>query len=185
MKINFLYTLLFVLFFIGCDSQSNKAQEVTNTNMLEKIQDKKETSYTLTTTTGEEITFELENDILFSKELNGKMVLLNFWATWCPPCIKEMPSFVEVQEKYKDDFIIIGVVFDKKYKKDVLDEFMKKYKMNFPVTIGEENYRLAKAMDDVKMIPESFLFSKEGILLEKFVGEIKSSKLESYIKDSK
>ncbi|MGK0256434.1 MAG: thiol-disulfide isomerase/thioredoxin, partial [Arcobacteraceae bacterium] len=125
------------------------------------------------------------DDVLFSKQLNGKMVLINFWAPWCKPCIKEMPSFVELQEKYKDDFIILAVLFDKKLDLEKLNDFMTQHNVNFPVTIGEENYVLAKALDDVNMIPESFLYTKEGFFVEKFIGEISKSKLEKFIKQDK
>ena len=185
MKTKYLYPFLLMIIFAGCDAQSNKAQEVTNSNLNQTTDIQKQKSYTLTTTKGEKISFEFENDVLFSKQFNGKMVLINFWAPWCKPCLKEMPSFVEIQEQYKDDFMIIGVLFNNKLTPERLDEFMKQYKVNFPVTIGDENKRLAKSFDDVKMIPESFLFSKDGILLEKFIGEIKKSKLENYIKGSK
>lgn len=186
MKIKFVlvYSIIFSLFFIGCESKPQQAQEVQATVLQKKNEIVKSDNYTLTTTTGEEIILEVTNDVLFSKKLNGKMVLINFWATWCKPCVKEMPTFNELQEKYKNDFIIVGVLFEEeKDEKDLL-AFMTKYKVNFPVTVGKENFRLAKTFDDVKMIPESFLYNKEGFFIEKFVGEIKKSKLENYIKES-
>jgi len=184
MKLVFLYSIIFALFFIGCDSKPQKAQEVEVTVVKEKKEILKATNYTLTTTTGDKITFEVSDGVLFSKELNGKMVLINFWASWCKPCLVEMPSFVELQEKYKDDFLIIGVLFEKEKDQQELLSFMKKYNVNFPVTVGKENFRLAKDFDDVQMIPESFLYNKEGFFVEKFIGEVKKSKLENYIKSS-
>ena len=179
--------IIIALFFIGCESKPQKAQEVQevqSTIVQKKSEIVKSDNFTLTTTTGEKITLEVSNGVLFSKQLNGKMVLINFWATWCKPCLVEMPSFVEMQKKYKNDFIIIGVLFEKeKDEKDLL-AFMKKYNMNFPVTVGKENFRLAKTFDDVQMIPESFLYNKEGFFVEKFIGEIKKSKLENHIKES-
>jgi len=166
--------------FTACDSKPQQAQAV-QSNLIEKKNVAESSNYTLTTTTGDKITFEVSEGVLFSKELNGKTVLLNFWATWCKPCIKEMPSFVELQEKYKDDFIIIGVLFEKEKDKNELLAFMNKFNVNFPVTIGKENFELAKSFDDVKMIPESFLYNKSGFFIEKFLGEISESKLESYI----
>jgi thiol-disulfide isomerase/thioredoxin len=173
-----------LLFFIGCDSKSQQAQEMKIVDVKDDASTLKNNEYTLTTTTGKKITFEISNGVLFSKQLNGKMVLINFWATWCKPCLVEMPSFVKLQEKYKDDFIIVGVLFEKEKDEKNLLAFMKKYNMNFPVTVGEENFRLATSLDDVKMIPESFLYNKEGFFIEKFVGEIKQAKLESYITSS-
>ena len=171
-----------VFFLTGCDSSSKKAQVVSSV-----IVETKETSntdtYTLTTTTGEKITFEVADGVLFSKQLNGKTVLLNFWATWCQPCLVEMPTFVELQKKYKENFTIIGILFEAEKDKDELLSFMKKHNMNFPVTIGDENFVLAKALDNVQMIPESFLYNKAGFFLEKFVGEVNKTKLENYIKE--
>jgi len=183
MKLVSLYAIIFALFFIGCESKPQKAQEVQST-LVQKKEILKADNYTLTTTTGEKITFEVSDGVLFSKQLNGKMVLINFWASWCKPCIKEMPTFVELQEKYKNDFIIIGVLFEKEKDEKELLAFMQKHKVNFPVTVGKENFVLAKAFDDIKMIPESFLYTKEGFFVEKFIGEIKKSKLENYIKSS-
>jgi len=178
-----LFGLIAVLFFVGCESKPKQAQVIESVNSpTEEIA--QAASYTLTTTKGEEITFEVSDGVLFSKQLNNKMVLLNFWATWCPPCIKEMPSFIELQETYKDDFVIIGVLFEKEKDKEELAAFMKEHKMNFPVTVGAENFKLAEELDDVQMIPESFLYSKEGFFIEKFVGEIKKSVLENHIKSS-
>jgi len=177
-------SIVFALFFIGCESKPQQAQEVKSTVLQVKSEIVKNDNFTLTTTTGETITLEVTNGVLFSKKLNGKMVLINFWATWCKPCITEMPTFNELQEKYKDDFIIVGVLFEKEKDQKALLDFMTKYKVNFPVTVGKENFRLAKTFDDVQMIPESFLYNKEGFYVEKFVGEIKKSKLENYIKAS-
>ena len=167
------------LFFSACDSKVSKAQVIEKS--VESVDPKK---FTLTTTKGEIITLTLNSQTIASKELENKIVLVNFWAPWCEPCKKEMPSFVELQEKYKNNFIILGVLFDKNISKEELTDFMKKYNMNFPVTVGEENFTLAKAFDDVKMIPESFLYTKDGIFIEKFVGKISKEKLEKYIKDN-
>tara|TARA_B110000046_G_C12965824_1_gene386639 strand:+ start:97 stop:651 length:555 start_codon:yes stop_codon:yes gene_type:complete len=181
----FIYFIIFVLVFIGCDSKEQKAQEVQSINTNYKKAVVKVDKYTLNTTKGEKITFEVSDAVLFSKQLNGKMVLISFWAPWCKPCVKEMPLFVELQEKYKDDFIILAVLFDRKQDLKKLNNFMKKHNVNFPVTIGEENYVLAKALDDVQMIPESFLYTKEGFFVEKFIGEINKSKLEKFIQADK
>ena len=180
-----LFSILFVLFLGGCESKPQKAQEITSDTSKAKEEILKADSYTLTTTTGEKITFEVANGVMLSKQLNGKIVLINFWATWCKPCIKEMPTFVELQEKYKDDFVIIAVLFEEDKEVKELAAFMKKHNINFPVTIGAENFVLAKAFGDIKMIPESFLYSKEGFFIEKFIGEISKTKLENYIKESK
>jgi len=168
--------LSFALFFTACqDKDDSNASVSSATNQVK---------FTLSTTNGDKITLEKYDIMILSEQLEGKVVLINFWAPWCAPCIKEMPTFVELQEKYKDDFIILGILFDKKSSMQEVNDVLEKFKVNFPITIGEENYNIAKAFGDVQMIPESYLYAKDGIFIEKFVGEINKSKLESYIKQS-
>jgi len=178
-----LLSIALVLVFAGCESKPQKAQEIKSDSSKAKEEVLKADKYTLTTTTGDKITFEVANGVMLSKQLNGKTVLINFWATWCKPCIKEMPTFVKLQEKYKDNFAIIAVLFEENKEVEELAAFLKKHNINFPVTVGEENFVLAKAFGDIKMIPESFLYTKEGFFVEKFVGEISEEKLENYIKE--
>jgi peroxiredoxin len=72
-----------------------------------------------------------------SKEWAGKIVILNFWATWCPPCIKETPAFVELQEQYNSAGVqFVGIAIDKK---DAVLEFMDTYGVNYPMLIGEND----------------------------------------------
>jgi len=71
-----------------------------------------------------------------SREWEGQIVLLNFWATWCPPCIKETPAFVELQEEYGAAGVqFVGIAIDKK--ESVLD-FMDTYGVIYPMLIGED-----------------------------------------------
>lgn len=182
-KISLIFLVTLSLFFAACDSKTEATlvEDKSSNNVQTATQLPK---FILTTTKGEKINLEISNQTMFSKELNGKIVLINFWAPWCAPCEKEMPSFVKLQEKYKNDFVILGVLFDKKSTPKQVEEFLKKYKVNFPITVGEENFKLAKVYNDIKMIPESFLYSKDGIFIKKFVGEISEQKLENYIKDN-
>ena len=72
-----------------------------------------------------------------SHEWDGKVVVLNFWATWCPPCVKETPTFVTLQEQYDTAGVqFVGIAIDEK--NAVLD-FMDTYGVNYPMLIGEDN----------------------------------------------
>lgn len=179
MRKSFIYSLivLFGLLFIGCGSDDSAKAIEKKDNV--KIENSKK--YTLITTKGEKLNIELVNNLLLSNELNGKIVLLNFWATWCPPCKKEMPAFVKLQEKYKDRFVVVGVLMEKDKNPKELQEFLDQYKINFPITVSDENFRFAKDIGNVQRFPESFLFSKEGMFYKKFIGEVDQLVLESYI----
>jgi thiol-disulfide isomerase/thioredoxin len=115
--------------------------------------------------------FKLKN--LEGKEVElssfkGKVVLLNFWATWCGPCKAEIPGFVELQEKYKDKITIIG------YSVDDTAELAKKYaeqlKMNYPILLGENREDVQDAYGPIWGIPASFLISKDGKVCRKHMG---------------
>lgn len=111
MKLFKISLLIFIsTFFIACQEEAQTV--VKKTPSFQELKEiKNEKTYTLKTTEGKEIKFEYDNKILTSKELNGKIVLLNFFATWCPPCIKEIPVFNKIVKMYPNDFIIISVLF--------------------------------------------------------------------------
>lgn len=188
MKI-FLITLCTLLFLSGCteSSEESAAVEIVSDNKsFEKtVENIKESKFELTTTTGKKINIELVGNSLISKELNGKVVLLNFWATWCPPCIKEMPMFNEMYEKYNDKFEIIAVLYERDKDPIELESFMKKHNIKFPVTVSSVNFDLAKAIGNVQRIPESFLYTKDGMFIEKFVGEADEVTLKWNIEQNK
>jgi len=168
--------VLLALFITSCSNKEESSAGVTSATSQIK--------FTLTTTKGKKINIEKYDIMILSKELEGKVVLINFWAPWCAPCVKEMPVFVDLQNKYKDDFIILGILFDKKSSKKEILDFIKKHKINFPIAIGDENFNIAKAFEDVQMVPESYLYGKDGVFIEKFIGEVNQDRLEKYIKKS-
>ena len=176
------FSLVFALFLSSCTDESKEATTViSDDDSFNDLKVQSNSKYTLQTVSGKKINLEYKNQVLSSKDYAGKIVLINFWATWCKPCIEEMPSFNSLSQKYKDKFIIIGILFERnKNKKDLID-FIKKYKIKFPITFGEENFRIAKAFDDVSMIPESFIFDKNGKLVKKFIGKIKEKDLDFFI----
>lgn len=178
------FILLISIFFIACQEEAQTVvQETPSFSELKKK--KNENFYTLRTTKGEEIKFEYDNKILTSKDLNGKVVLINYFATWCPPCKKEIPTFNEIVKKYPDDFKIVSVLFQDPIELNALNEFIKEYKIEFDITVGADNDRLAKNMNNVQKIPESYLFTKDGVLVEQFLGEVNEKVLIEYIEQLK
>ncbi|MEZ5283536.1 MAG: TlpA disulfide reductase family protein [Vicinamibacterales bacterium] len=98
----------------------------------------------------------------------GKVILLNFWATWCGPCKAEIPGFVELQEKYKKDLIVIGYSVD-----DTADKaraFATEYKMNYPVLLGLGREDIQDAYGPIWGIPASFLISRDGKVCKRHMG---------------
>ena len=99
----------------------------------------------------------------------GKVVLLNFWATWCGPCKAEIPGFVELQAKYgRDKLTIIGYSVDDDAPK--ARAFAQEYKINYPVLLGEGREDVQDAFGPIWGIPASFLISKDGRVCKKHLG---------------
>jgi thiol-disulfide isomerase/thioredoxin len=98
----------------------------------------------------------------------GKVVLLNFWATWCGPCKAEIPGFVELQEKYRDQLVIVGYSVDDTAEK--AKAFAAEYKMNYPILLGEGREDVQDSYGPIWGIPASFVISKDGNVCRKHMG---------------
>ncbi|HJU42483.1 MAG TPA: TlpA disulfide reductase family protein [Vicinamibacterales bacterium] len=99
----------------------------------------------------------------------GKVVLLNFWATWCGPCKAEIPGFVRLQEKYRDKgLVIVGYSVDDTAEK--AKAYAAQYKMNYPILLGEGKEDLQDAYGPIWGLPSSFIISKDGKVCRKHIG---------------
>lgn len=185
MKKNFLISLVVLGFlFSGCDNKSTIDESVIAKKTVVKETNNAfvSQSFNLVTVDDKIISFKTTQEgVDFTDFKDKKAILIDVFATWCPPCIEELPVLKEVREKYKDNFEIISVLFEQdKPKAEILD-FISKNNIEYPVTIGDENFKLAKEFGDIKKVPEMFLFSKNGKFVKKFIGKIPKEELEKYI----
>lgn len=127
--------------------------------------------FALTSLSGNKINLE---------DYKGKVVLLDFWATWCGPCRIEIPGFVQLQRKYGDQgFAIIGVSMDDG--PQPVREFYKAFHMNYPVVMGTD--KLGELYGGILGLPTSFLIGRDGRIYAKHVGLTDVSVFESEIKE--
>jgi peroxiredoxin len=114
-------------------------------------------------------------------DYRGKVVLLNFWATWCAPCKLEIPEFVEAYERYRDKgFVILGVLSEDDPTPADLRTFMTKFKMNYPVF--REHQEFAAANGELIALPTSFVIDRQGSICTRLTGIMSKEMLEREIK---
>ncbi len=123
-------------------------------------------------------------DLLKLSDYRGKVVVLDFWATWCPPCRKGIPDLIELKKKYANkNFEVIGISLDKisrggKTAKDVVP-FIKEYGINYPIVWGDMN--TIQTFGGVRAIPTTFFIDKNGKIRDKIEGLADIRTLESKI----
>ncbi|MCX7985056.1 MAG: TlpA family protein disulfide reductase [Bacteroidetes bacterium] len=112
-------------------------------------------------------------------KLRGKVVVLNFWATWCPPCRAEIPDFISVYSKYKEKGVeFIGIALDKEGWKPVKN-FVSRAGINYPIVLGTP--QVVQAYGGIEAIPTTFIVDKEGNIAGHRVGLLRGAELEKAI----
>ena len=124
---------------------------------------------------------DLDGHGLSTASLRGKVVIINFWATWCGPCKVEIPEFVELYSQYKDrGFVILGVLSQDTPTKDQLQAFLTENKMEYPILYSSE--KLESAFDDLWALPTTFLISRDGAMCAKQLGPASKEDVERSLK---
>jgi thiol-disulfide isomerase/thioredoxin len=119
---------------------------------------------------------DVNGKIIHSEQFKGKVVVVDFWATWCPPCREEIPGYIKLQEKYgKDGLVIVGVSLDRKGAA-VVKPFMEKQGMNYVVVIGDDE--TVEAFGGFNAIPTTFIIDRQGMIRDKKTGAEETAKYE-------
>jgi len=114
------------------------------------------------------------------KSLSGKVVVVNFWATWCPPCRAEIPGMQEVYEKYqKQGLEIVGISLDRDGW-NAVTPFLQKTRMTYPVVVGGGD--LATAYGGIRAIPTTFVVNRKGKIEKQHVGYFSKEDFEKVVK---
>ncbi len=115
---------------------------------------------------------DLNGRMLSTADFKGKVVLVNFWATWCPPCREEIPDLVALQEKYKDQLQIVGISQDSGSPAQVL-RFAEAFHVNYPVIMSTPE--IERLFPNVYALPTTFMIDREGRIAQKHIGLLNSS----------
>jgi len=118
-------------------------------------------------TTPEFTVRDLDGRELSSASWRGKVVILNFWATWCPPCRAEIPDLVALQDKYRDRLVVIGISEDEA-PPEAVKQFAALHNVNYPIVMTTPE--LGKLFPGVTALPTSFILDRESRIVQKHVG---------------
>jgi cytochrome c biogenesis protein CcmG/thiol:disulfide interchange protein DsbE len=111
---------------------------------------------------------DVAGKVVNSDQFKGKVVILNFWATWCPPCRAEIPDFVELFKKYESKgLVVVGISLDRQGP-SVVKPFMEKFGIKYPLVIGDA--KVAAAFGGVHAIPTTFVIDRKGDVVARHEG---------------
>ena len=163
-KLIFMFSLLtFGYFFLfSQDTILNRTQKDAVNKMLEDIN--KAPDFTLTT---------LNDSIITLSKLEGKVILINFWATWCGPCRMEIPEFNELYSDYQDSgFELLGISISDS--KQQLQNFSKSFAVDYPLLFGnaKDMNKIMRDYGGVYAVPSSFLIGQNGNIIWSYPGAI-------------
>lgn len=117
----------------------------------------------------------LDGKTITTKDLEGKVAIFNFWATWCAPCRAEIPDLVKLQEQYKDHLVIIGVLSEDDPGPHV-SRFAADYKINYPIV--PETKELQAVFTGIYALPTTFMVGPDLKMMQKHIGQIRPSQIE-------
>ena len=124
---------------------------------------------------------DLEGSVHTDESTKGKYLVVNFWATWCPPCLKEIPAFVEFYENNKDKVLILGLDYEQADKKAIID-FTDTFMVSYPIILFDKNNgKQFAGFGDVFGMPTTYVYNPKGKLVDFRMGEMDLEALEKAI----
>jgi peroxiredoxin len=122
---------------------------------------------------------DLAGQEVSSDQFKGKVVVVDFWATWCGPCVEEIPGYVAMQKKYgPQGLVIVGVSLDRKGPAHV-KKFAAEHAMNYTIVMGEDG--ITEAFGGFNAIPTTFLIGRDGRILNQKTGAAPAAEYEKLV----
>lgn len=157
--------ILLVLFVFSVSSVSNtwSVTKLTSSNFIsinaEEKEGDKAPDFALKSVDGK---------IIKLSDYKGKIIILDFWATWCPPCRRGVPDLISIQNEFKKDVVVIGISLDREKTIKDVPGFIKDYGINYPVVYGDDKVTIDYG--GIRSIPTSFVIDRKGNVVDSHIG---------------
>jgi len=177
-----LFTLLIIITLLsqGCfeDKNVEEANSVITTN-----------EYVLTSTDNSQLIIKKENNGFVLEGAKGKVIILDVFATWCPPCRAAAAHLSKLKEKYAEDLVIIGITIEDGIENSKLEDFKAQYEANYTLVNSSENRRLINEIALTLRVGERFpiplmAIYKDGVLINHYLGAVEEEFINSDIKNA-
>jgi thiol-disulfide isomerase/thioredoxin len=122
---------------------------------------------------------DIDGNVVSTASWPGKVVILNFWATWCSPCREEIPFLIKLTKKYKDGLLVVGVSLDEGSPGGV-KEFAERFGISYPIVMGSAE--LIREYGGMPAVPKSFVVNKHGQIVQKHNGLLPPVMVENEIR---
>lgn len=166
--------LIFILALsINAFSGDNKLNKnISNENIVIKLDGDKAPEFSLKSVDGK---------IVKLSDYKGKVVIIDFWATWCPPCRRGIPDLVAIQNEFTDKVVIVGISLDREKTIKDVPGFVKDYGINYPIVYGDD--KVVISYGGIQSIPTSFVVDKTGNVADMHVGLVSKETYTNKIKE--
>jgi len=192
-KINILFLTAVLLCFTGCEDKKPdttvKKATIEDSNKTKETNKSKKYTFSLSDLNESNYSVSIENKHIEISTVNEELILLNFFATWCPPCKGEIPYLADLQKKYKGKLFIAGILLNDSPDDKTLKAFAKTYGINYFISNAKDNNALGKLaakrlqLDKDFPIPLTILF-KNGNYYSHYEGAVPVEMLEHDIKEA-
>lgn len=124
---------------------------------------------------------DLNGEIVSLEDFRGKVLIINFWATWCPPCEEEMPKLNQLHKRYKNEgLVVIGIALDKD-SLNLVKPFVRKKGIGYPILVGNE--QVLRGVKDFSGVPTTLILDQKGNIKKKYDGSFDKDDLEKSLKE--
>jgi thiol-disulfide isomerase/thioredoxin len=190
LKIHYL-ALIVAILYSGCEQKNEETLHVEKSSGVEELETTLITKKSYSLDGAETGLFEVskEGQTVTLENSDSRLVLFDFFTTWCPACRAVAPHLGSLQEKYPKDLTVIGILLEERKKRQQIKAFKNKYGANYTVSIAPDNYKFSNDIASLLRMPRNFsipllVMFKDGKYFTHYIGAVPEEMIESDIKEA-